>query len=181
MRIHAPSRRSHRVASFVASRPSSRRASRRVASRRRAHHFARHRVRRASRRRRHRRHRARRFKPPRTRARRVATTDRPTARQKMMGDFARNIRATTHERGKMKDTTVRPHPRPLSRRTRLITNLRIKPNPNGSLDFASRVARVSSSVLRVGARATTTPAALVAATRRRATRWCAPRARAPRD
>jgi hypothetical protein len=33
----------------------------------------------------------------------------------MMGDFARNIRATTHERGKMNDTTVRPHPRPLSR------------------------------------------------------------------
>ena len=181
MRIHAPSRRSHRVASFVASRPSSRRASRRVASRRRAHHFARHRVRRASRRRRHRRHRARRFKPPRTRARRVATTDRPIARQKMMGDFARDVRATTHERGKMKDTTVRPHPRPLARADAFNDEFTYKTQPKRFTRL--RVARRagSSSVLRVGARATTTPAALVAATRRRATRWCAPRARAPRD
>jgi hypothetical protein len=52
----------------------------------------------------------------------------------MMGDFARNIRATTHERGKMNDTTVRPHPRPLSRTDAFNNEFTYKTQPTDVLE-----------------------------------------------
>jgi hypothetical protein len=52
----------------------------------------------------------------------------------MMGDLARNIRATTHERGKMKDTTVRPHPRPLSRTDAFNDEFTYKTQPTDVLE-----------------------------------------------
>ena len=126
-------------------------------------------------------------------ARRAASRER--ARQKMMGDFARDVRATTHERGKMTaSATAGARGRvykhlslgliqfndEFTYKTRpLMTNLRIKPNPNSALDAASRGVGVGVTGRRAIRRRR--HYAHVAATRRRATRWCAPRARAPRD